>query len=85
MTIEQKIENSINLIRRECKIKPVIALILGSGLGDFADSLKDKIIIPTSKIPHYPVSTVSGHRGNLVFGYLKNIPIMASIFRKTQR
>jgi purine-nucleoside phosphorylase len=77
MTIEQKIKDSVNLIRLRCQMKPVIALILGSGLGDFADALKDKVTIPTSTIPHYPISTVSGHRGNLVFGYIKDIPLLA--------
>jgi purine-nucleoside phosphorylase len=77
MTIENKIKDSLEHIRVSCNITPVIGLILGSGLGDFADSLTEKISVPTSEIPHYPVSTVSGHKGNLVFGYINKIPIMA--------
>lgn len=77
MSIEQNIKHSLDHIRLKCDISPAIGLILGSGLGDFADSLSDRVTITTSEIPHYPVSTVSGHRGNLVFGYVKKIPILA--------
>ena len=57
--------------------KPKAAIILGSGLGDFADTLDDKIKIPTNQIPYYPKSTVEGHQGFLVFGHHKNIPVLA--------
>ena len=50
--------------------KPEIALVLGSGLGAIADSVEDPVIVETSNIIHYPASTVSGHRGRLVFGTL---------------
>ena len=45
---------------------PVIAIVLGSGLGDFAERAEGKIVIPYKDIPHFPVSTVKGHRGVLV-------------------
>ena len=77
MSIKQNIKHSLDHICLKCDISPAIGLILGSGLGDFADSLSDRVTITTSEIPHYPVSTVSGHRGNLVFGYVKKIPILA--------
>ena len=48
--------------------KPEIAVILGSGLGHFADSIKDKIVLPTKDINLFPKSTVLGHSGNMVFG-----------------
>ena len=57
--------------------KPKAAIILGSGLGDFADTLDNKIKIPTHQIPNYPESTVEGHQGFLVFGFHKNVPILA--------
>ena len=46
------------------------AVILGSGLGDFADHLEDKIIIPYNQIPEYPSPSVPGHTGELVSGHL---------------
>ena len=57
--------------------RPKAAIILGSGLGDFADTLDNKIKIPTNQIPNYPESTVEGHQGFLVFGFHKNVPVMA--------
>jgi len=54
-----------------------LAIILGSGLGTFANDLADAIIIETAHIPNFPVSTVEGHEGKLVFGYWKKTPILA--------
>ncbi|SDH07822.1 purine-nucleoside phosphorylase [Desulfosporosinus hippei] len=48
--------------------KPELGIILGSGLGAFADLVKDKVTISYKDIPHFPVSTVEGHAGQLVFG-----------------
>lgn len=55
---------------------PVLGLVLGSGLSHLADVLENAVIIPTTDIPGYPGSTVEGHRGQLVFGYLENIPVV---------
>ncbi|NIW80185.1 MAG: purine-nucleoside phosphorylase, partial [Calditrichae bacterium] len=74
--IEKQIEKSLEHIRQHTKQKPRIGLILGSGLGNFADSLKQTDRIPTEKIPHYPTSTVEGHKGKLVFGNVDEVPVM---------
>lgn len=47
---------------------PSVGLILGSGLGSFADTLADRVVLPYADVPHFPVSTVEGHAGNLVVG-----------------
>jgi len=47
---------------------PELGVILGSGLGAFADLVKEKVVIPYKDIPHFPISTVEGHAGQLVFG-----------------
>jgi purine-nucleoside phosphorylase len=47
---------------------PEVAMVLGSGLGSFADGLQDAVTIPYAEIPNMPISNVSGHAGNLVFG-----------------
>uniref|UniRef100_A0A8D8QDQ0 Purine nucleoside phosphorylase n=1 Tax=Cacopsylla melanoneura TaxID=428564 RepID=A0A8D8QDQ0_9HEMI len=57
-------------------IRPKIGIICGSGMGTIADSLTDRHIFPYETIPHFPVSTVPGHEGRLVFGCINNIPIM---------
>lgn len=54
-----------------------VAVILGSGLGDFADELENKIVIPYKDIPNFPESTVKGHAGQLVYGNLENKTVLA--------
>jgi purine-nucleoside phosphorylase len=54
-----------------------VALILGSGLGDLADEIKSPVVVPYADIPHFPVSTVKGHAGQLVIGELKGTPVAA--------
>ena len=72
-----KLNESITYINSKTKIKPALGIILGSGLGVFADMLDSKVKISSSNIPHYPKSTVEGHAGNFVFGKWKNSPILA--------
>ena len=75
--IAKYLKESVQFIKRITNLKPSIGIILGSGLGGFADSLEEKVKIPASDIPYYPQSTVSGHKGYLVFGQLEKIPILA--------
>ena len=56
-------------------IQPRLGLILGSGLGDFADHVEDSTAIPYSRIPNFPVSTVAGHSGQLVVGTVGGVPV----------
>src|SRR6266567_50914 len=56
---------------------PKIAIVLGSGLGDFAEDLKDSVSIPYSEIPHFPQSTAIGHAGKMVIGKLGELTIAA--------
>lgn len=58
-------------------IDPEIGLILGSGLGDLADDIEDAIKIPYEDIPNFPVSTVKGHAGQLVYGTLSGRKVIA--------
>ena len=56
---------------------PKLAIILGSGLGTFADAIQQELVIPTREIPHYPISTVSGHAGRWIFGAIAGKKILA--------
>ncbi|MBX2992759.1 MAG: purine-nucleoside phosphorylase [Bacteroidetes bacterium] len=71
------VEQSVAYIREHIALAPVIGIILGSGLGDFADALPERTVISTSAIPHYPISTIEGHKGRLVFAALNKKPILA--------
>lgn len=76
------IDNAVAYINERINEKPQIALILGSGLGDFADLLEEKIEIPYVELEGFPVSTVKGHASKFVFGKLngKNIVCMKGRF-----
>lgn len=63
---------SIDYIKGKIKNQPEIGIVLGSGLGDFADAIEDKIEIPYTEIPGFPVSTVKGHDGKLIFGKINS-------------
>jgi purine-nucleoside phosphorylase len=66
-----------DFIRSKTSHQPRIGLVLGSGLGDFADDLEERVTLPYSTIPHFPVSSAVGHAGNLVIGKVAGIPIAA--------
>jgi purine-nucleoside phosphorylase len=72
-----QVKEAVSFIRRHTEMQPRMAIILGSGLGPFADTLENSTVIPTETIPHYPRSTVEGHAGALVFGLHKGIPVLA--------
>ncbi len=55
--------------------RPILGLILGSGLGAYADTLEGRTVIPFQDLPHFPRSTVPGHSGNLVLGEAAGIPV----------
>src|ERR1700751_4175106 len=62
-------------IASKTKLRPRIALVLGSGLGAFADEFAGATKIPYAKIPHFPRSTAIGHAGQLVIGRVGDIPV----------
>ena len=68
MTDYEKIKAAAEYIRSHVSIRPTIGLVLGSGLGGYADTLEDAVRIPYSEIPNFPVPTIPGHSGALVFG-----------------
>ena len=75
-TAERVIE-AVHAIQARGAIKPVVALILGTGLGDLADEIESPTIVPYGEIPNFPVSTVAGHAGHLVIGRLEGTPVVA--------
>jgi purine-nucleoside phosphorylase len=75
--MKDELLEAYNFIRNYINQTPRIGIILGSGLGSFADHIDNRVAIPSELIPAYPVSTVEGHKGYLVFGSLNSIPILA--------
>lgn len=73
----EKIKQTADYIRGRIADIPDTAIILGTGLGDLVDHMTDKTFIPYSEIPNFPVSTVEGHSGNLIFGKLGEKRVIA--------
>ena len=63
-------------VREKVDFKPEVALILGSGLGDYADEIKIEHTVEYTEIEGFPVSTVKGHKGRFVFGYVEKTPVV---------
>jgi purine-nucleoside phosphorylase len=68
-------ENAAKFVRARTRLRPQIALVLGSGLGAFADGMARAVRIDYAKIPHFPRSTAVGHAGRLVIGEVAAIPV----------
>jgi purine-nucleoside phosphorylase len=75
--LKKQLQESLAFVRAKTQAAPKIGIILGSGLGPFADELQNKTVIETTAIPHYPRSTVEGHAGKLVFGEIAAKKILA--------
>lgn len=82
LTVLERIKEAAAYIRKEIGFDPQIGLILGSGLGVLADLIEKPIVLDYAHIPHFPVSTVEGHAGELVVGSIqgKNVLIMKGRF-----
>jgi purine-nucleoside phosphorylase len=78
----EKIKQTADFIKSKIDIKPEIGIILGSGLGGLADRIEEPFVLKYKDIPNFPVSTVEGHSGNLIFGKLggKNVVAMQGRF-----
>lgn len=69
-------ERAAEFLRNKTKIRPTIAVVLGSGLGAFTDEFKAAVRIPYSTIPYFPQSTAIGHAGQLVIGKVEDVQVV---------
>jgi purine-nucleoside phosphorylase len=70
-----QLAEAVKHIQSKSALRPAIGLVLGSGLGAFARSLDKATVIPFGQIPHFPVSTAIGHKGELVIGTSQGVPV----------
>ena len=73
----EKIQETANFIKGKVSEIPIYAIILGTGLGELASQITDQESIPYEEIPNFPVSTVEGHSGKLIFGKLGSKRVIA--------
>ncbi len=74
MTLSDRVETAVRFIQSKYSLQPTIGLILGSGLGEYAEEMEEANFIPYEDIPDFPVSTVEGHVGRFVLGYCMGKP-----------
>jgi purine-nucleoside phosphorylase len=76
MTVLDKVREAVAFLQTKTSNKTNVGVVLGSGLGSFTEQIKIEEEIPYSDIPHFPVSTVEGHSGKLIFGRLGDVHLV---------
>ena len=74
--VYQKLMNCYECVREKTGFVPKVAIVLGSGLGDFAQTISVEFELPYEEITGFPVSTVPGHAGKFIFGYVGGVPVV---------
>ena len=75
MELLAQLAEATKAVQSKTTLRPVIGLVLGTGLGAFARSMDKATVIPYAQIPHFPVSTAVGHTGELVIGTKEGVPV----------
>ncbi len=73
---EEKLMKCYECVRQKVDFRPRAALVLGSGLGDYADEIRREAVLDYHEIEGFPVSTIPGHKGRFVFGYVGDVPVV---------
>jgi purine-nucleoside phosphorylase len=74
--VYEKLQNCLKSVREKTDFVPEVALILGSGLGEYAEEIEVVTTIDYNDIKGFPVSTVAGHKGRFIFGYVNKVPVV---------
>ncbi len=74
--VSEKLSKCYESMKDKVPFKPQIALVLGSGLGDYADEIQVESVLEYKDIEGFPVSTVQGHKGRFLFGHVENVPVV---------
>ena len=74
--VYEKLMRCYESVRKQIDFTPQVALVLGSGLGDYAESIRVEATLDYHDIEGFPVSTVPGHKGQFIFGYVGDVPVV---------
>ena len=73
----QQLKETVQFLQKQYDGKPTVGIVLGSGLGNFVDEIEVEKEVSYGDVPHFPVSTVEGHKGKLVFGKIHGKTVVA--------
>ncbi len=74
--VYEKLKQCVECVKNKIEFEPKVAIVLGSGLGDYAEDISVVAELPYGEIEGFPVSTVPGHDGKFIFGYVKEMPVV---------
>lgn len=74
--VYEKLQRCYKSVQEKIDFQPEVAMVLGSGLGDYADTIDIRKTLDYSDIEGFPISTVAGHKGRFVFGYINQVPVV---------
>ena len=72
----KRIMACVECIQKKVNFQPKVALVLGSGIGDYGDNIDIRYRVDYAEIDNFPISTVEGHQGRFLFGYIKDVPVV---------
>jgi purine-nucleoside phosphorylase len=75
--LRSQVSEAVSFLRSKTSLEPGIGIILGTGLGGLAKEIEQEVVVDYERIPHFPVSTVESHHGNLIFGTLAGKTVVA--------
>ena len=76
MTSYPRLQAIVAAVRQKTSFVPHTALVLGSGLGGFGEKISLEAAVPYAELPGFPISTVPGHQGRFLFGYVEEEPVV---------
>ena len=74
--VYEKLTRCYESVKKKIDFQPKVALVLGSGLGDYAETIRVEAELSYGEIAEFPVSTVPGHDGRFIFGYVDDVPVV---------
>lgn len=74
--VYEKLQQCYESMQEKTDFKPLVGIVLGSGLGDYAEDIQIETIVDYHELPGFPVSTVEGHKGRFIFGYIEKVPVI---------
>ncbi|HYH15952.1 MAG TPA: purine-nucleoside phosphorylase [Flavisolibacter sp.] len=77
MITQKQIDEAAAFLRQQQSVRPLAGIVLGTGLNDLVQHIDNKIVVPYEQVPHFPSSTVAFHKGQLIFGQVHDVPVVA--------